>query len=320
MTEASPSRPQFNLRRLMLWVLILSVILALASQFPRVTLPLLIFAFWFPLPYAPLAMVFLWQDRQGGESRSEPLLRSLGAAWLDGWKRQLALSFRPEPPDLYMSLLIAFLSSSSVIIFWMIVREYGQTLAMVVDATVELPPNAVSNQLLVVFTDGLEPWIYLAKWEAWSLARWWLLFGSLTAVWLGASAAIRSVTRTSSNESAQESVTVTVRRFLVFAPWLVLLEVLHLVGVWIYRGANIVPEPGTLFVVAVFSWDLWNWGVWRDELWLVRALLPSAVVSAAYSRSVLRWPWIAAVVGGLLLAPAAITLSIAWSVLYSSLR
>ena len=104
-------------------------------------------------------------------------------------------------------------------------------------------------------------------------------------------------------------------RFLAFAPWLVVLEMSFLIGVWL-RGPTTVPEPSTGFVVGIFSWDLWHWDCWLDRGWLVRGAVPTLLAGYVFFARVLRWPRPAALVAAAVLVPLALMLSVACTVAY----
>jgi hypothetical protein len=81
----------------------------------------------------------------------------------------------------------------------------------------------------------LSYWKRLWSWEAWSLARWWLLFGLLAI----------ATTPLSRRERPRADAAIQLLRF---SPWLIVLEFGYLVGVWIARGkVAVVPEPSTIF-------------------------------------------------------------------------
>lgn len=145
------------------------------------------------------------------------------------------------------------------------------------------------------------------RWELWSLCRWWLLFGGATATWTLIVVPFQSDRRTFiSNLYA---------RLLAFAPWLIVLEIIFLFGVWA-GGSNVVPEPSTGFVVGIFEWDLWHWDCWRDPTWLKRGGLVSLGVGYLFCRTVLRWWRLPSIIFAVSLIPISIWLSIATTVGY----
>ncbi|HWE40399.1 MAG TPA: hypothetical protein VG406_27855 [Isosphaeraceae bacterium] len=148
----------------------------------------------------------------------------------------------------------------------------------------------------------LRYWRRLWTWEAWSLARWWLLFGSLTI----------ATTPLSRRERPGVEGAILLLRF---SPWLIALEIGFMIGVWIARwNANIVPEPSTIFAS---GWGIRKYGFLFHVLpWLKRGGPSTFVVGIAFFRTVPGWRWVEAVLGSLVLVLIAIPLSIAWSMLW----
>jgi hypothetical protein len=111
---------------------------------------------------------------------------------------------------------------------------------------------------------------------------------------------------------------VPLRRFLLWSPWIIVLELAFLATLWIIEP-NVVPEPATGFVSGIFSWEKWYWTCWLNHPWLLRAVAPSAIVTLVYLRSVLNVNrWFAVVLTPLFIPPA-IMLSIAWSVAFNQI-
>jgi hypothetical protein len=144
-------------------------------------------------------------------------------------------------------------------------------------------------------------WKRLWTWEAWSLARWWLLLGLLSIV-----TTLLSPRARPKSEAAI--------RLLWFSPWLIVLEFGYLIGVWIARGqVNVVPEPSTMFAS---EWGFRKFGILHYvPFWLTRGGPSSFVVGLAYFRIVPGWRWGEAILGSLALVPVAVGLSMFWSVL-----
>ncbi len=144
-------------------------------------------------------------------------------------------------------------------------------------------------------------WKRLWTWEAWSLARWWLLFGLL------------AIATTPLSRRARPRAEAAIR-LLRFSPWLIVLEFGYLVGVWIARGkVGVVPEPSTEFAS---EWGFRKYGIlFYVPFWLTRGGLSSFVVGLAFFRIVPGWRWVEAIVGSLALVPVAVGLSMFWSAL-----
>lgn len=147
-------------------------------------------------------------------------------------------------------------------------------------------------------------WIRYCLWEIWSITRWWLFFGALTYT----IAALRRLPAQHGRRGRSGDLTC---RLLLFAPWIFLLEVGYLVGVWIDSPAT-VPEPASVYAV-------WNWSGLFSRTWLIRGLAPSFLIGAVYFRFVAGWRWRTAALFAVLLIPLAIYCSIGWSVLYFEL-
>lgn len=166
---------------------------------------------------------------------------------------------------------------------------------------------AISSVLQAFSSGGY--WVRLWRWELWAVGRWWILFGAIVLSWLAVSSAAPRWLR-------RERALQTIARFLAFAPWLMVLEMAFLIGVWIESPLT-VPEPSTGYVVGIYSWDLWRWDCWLDRRWLIRGALPTLIVGCVFFVQVLRWPWPAGAVAAVLLIPLALILSIAGTVAYT---
>ena len=209
-------------------------------------------------------------------------------------------------PGWIEALSVALASSVSVVILWPLVREVGHWIAL---GTLGKWPGLWPY---IGRTAGTlaRPiyWTSLWHWELCSMGRWWLLFAALAALWFLALLPLRA-------RRSGPSASVLLRRLLMFAPWIIVLEIAFLAGVWPVEP-RVVPEPSTGFVVGIFSWDLWHWDCWRNGEWLVRGGVPTLMAGTVFFRNVLEWTWAASCCGALLLVPVALMLSIATSVLY----
>ena len=145
-------------------------------------------------------------------------------------------------------------------------------------------------------------------WEMFSIIRWWLLYGAIAIAWL----AIRlPLGRRWKIESARECLS----RFLAFGPWLVVLDIAFLVGIWT-RFANSSPNQARCFPMASLLGISGTGIVGVVRTGLFAALVPSLLVSSLFFRWVLRWSWFPAVAAAACLVPATLLWSIAWSVAY----
>jgi len=174
----------------------------------------------------------------------------------------------------------------------------------------------------------------LAGWEAWSLFRWWLLFGGVTRLLVAGRAggmggaggpATRRGGQQEDGEGSRSSAEAS-KRLLWFFPWLIVMELGQLGGVWLlFGGFGIIPEPSTMFA----AWDPGSGSLGLPltifvtltvfVYWVGRSTIPTLVVGTAFFRGVGRWSWRRAFVGALRLIPAAALLSSIWSALYLSL-
>jgi len=307
-------RWQFSLRGLVICVFVLSIVFAFASQFPRQSLFALYMTLLLLIPLVIVALIravfarlgIIADDRlrSAASAQHGPIARALvrPLCWLGLWQSKAA-------PSLLASLATAIISTITLIGLWPLLREIGLTLALFAWQPMAVNytwANAGSSMSEAFSSGGY--WQRLWQWEAWSVGRWWLLFGIVLLVWLAVSTPLRRWFRT-------ESVASAVARFLDFAPWIIVLELAFLIGVWI-ESPNTVPEPSTGFVVGIFSWDLWHWDCWLNRGWLIRGAFPTLVAGAVFFAGVLRWRWPVAVVAALVLIPIAILLSIASTVAY----
>jgi len=249
-----------------------------------------------------------WQHPADGPWRALAWPRRIG--------RWLGLGRVDDAPSLAAGACVAILSSLVVVGLWPILREVGLQFA-IASKEPELFTWERAASSIIECATSRRYWWRLWQWEAWSLSRWWLLFGGIAAAWMviGELAGWRRVSHReeASRSPRNASGWPTLARLLAFAPWLVLLEMTFLVGVWI-SSPNTVPEPSTGFVVGIFSWDLWHWDCWLNREWLIRGAIPSLVVGYVFFRQVTAWPRSAAAIGAMALIPVAIAWSVACTV------
>ena len=142
-------------------------------------------------------------------------------------------------------------------------------------------------------------WIWLSVWEIWSLSRLWVPFAILTLVLSGIRGDIR----------------MGLRRLLLFAPWLIVLELAFLfLGTFI---CSCIPEPSTLFYS---DWEYVRWQTLVNAFWLKRAAVPSLIVGVFFLRYVISMRWRSALPLALLVYPLVALVTILWSILYEQLR
>ena len=158
----------------------------------------------------------------------------------------LWLAGAAQPPLFRSAVPLAVVSTLVLVILWPYLREFGLAVSMMISEGV-VSGWPILTAIPNILTDHGRQW-RVCRWEAWAMLRWWLLFGAWATLWLIASWPLQ--TRCKLEPPAD-----CYRRFFAFAPWIVLLELLFLVGVWI-DSHNTVPEPSTGFVEGIFSWDL----------------------------------------------------------------
>jgi hypothetical protein len=307
-----PRQFQFSLRAVFGSIFFLAIALAIALRFPRysafaVLMPLLLL---FPLVVASALRATAvrfglvadhWHARRqdGPDGRIRRICRRLF--------QYLGLCQPAECPSLAAGFTVAVLSTITLVGLWPVIREIGLCISLVG----EMPARQLRNYAMRSVPEAFLNrgyWLRLGQWELWSLGRWWLLFGLVLCAWLILSLLLRHWLK--SDPWSQ-----ILARFMLFAPWLLALEVAFLIGVWI-ESPNTVPEPSTGFVVGIFSWQLWHWDCWMDRGWLIRGALPTFVAACAFFRQVLRWHWLAATITSLILIPVALMLSVACTVAY----
>ncbi len=203
------------------------------------------------------------------------------------------------------ALTIAVASSLVLAAGWTFWKYFGLSVAIL--AFEASNANRWASAPENLWNDLNDPgaWEILTHWEAWSQLRWWILFGTL--------AVVASIFDRTGNRVA------IARRSLRFAPWIIVIEIGLLFGVWLARWhGRIVPEPGTMFFSGNFPLgttirhlptSLWTF-------WLVRSVPWIPIATFVFLRRVsgLRRP--AAIVGALAIVPVAIVGSIAWCYLY----
>jgi hypothetical protein len=193
----------------------------------------------------------------------------------------------------------ALITTLATVLLWPVLKESGLFIAGVIGGN---PTNSLSEWFWFQATElGFWfRWKTYCGWEAWSIVRWWLLFAVLAAALQRGTA-----------DGIDKSRRLWPRRVMLFAPWIVLLEIGHLIGVWLVEP-NVVPEPNTMFA----SWPAPILTLMTSRLWLARAVVPTFVAGLIFARAVLGWRWRGSILLALVLVPTGILLSIAWSLLF----
>lgn len=313
-TLRSPRQWQFSLRAALLCVLGLSMIFAIASQFPRQSGFMFLMTVLMLLPLMVVGAVGVLFVRIGiipcdGVQWGTRDAQGSNAGILQRLPRFLGIWQLDNNPSLGASFATTLISTVTLIGLWPALREIGLMMSLASIQSISETWQYALRSVPDAFSRG-SYWLRLWQWELWSLGRWWLLFGVILVAWHVVSLPVtrgQYVDRTSR----------ALARFLAFTPWFIVLEIAFLIGVWI-ESPNTVPEPSTGFVVGIFSWDLWHWDCWLDRGWLIRGALPTFIAGVVFFVSVLRWWWVASVIAALVLVPVALLLSVACTVAYQN--
>ena len=322
-------RYQFSLRAILVLVTVLSLLLAIGVRFPRHSTftVLMTSLLLFPLAVAAAIRVLMvrwgliqdcWTWQPAG-SRQVRLSELPSRAF-----RTLGLSHTDDCPPLAAAALVAVISTLVVVGLWPVIREVGLQFSLAAYRSDIFSLESARRSMTEAFASS-RYWLRLWQWELWSLGRWWLLFGGMLGLWLVASWRMLPASEPTLAASPTTVVpapvlesqrwTSALARYLGFAPWLVVLEMAFLIGVWI-REPSVVPEPSTGFVVGIFAWDLWHWDCWLDRAWLVRGAIPALLAGYVFFTQVIRWPRPAALLAAVILVPIALLLSVACTVAY----
>ncbi len=310
MNAYAPRQWQYSLRTFLLVVVLLAVLLGIAIRLPHqaMFIGLMTGLLLTPLVIAQVLLLpwVLLRRRNAAASPPETGVRHI-AGQMRFVLRWLGLSHATDEPSLAVGAAVAAVSMITLIGLWPAVREFGLAFSMLSAHLNEAAWRYLQDIYSMVADQEL--WTRLWSWELWAVGRWWLLFGTLTLLWL-------TISLVRSREARMPHMLNTLARLLAFAPWLIVLEMTFLIGVWLH-SSNTVPEPSTGFVVGIFSWDLWHWDCWLNREWLIRGAVPTMVVGYMFFTQVLRWRWPLAVVAAVLLVPVALWLSIAGTVAFS---
>ena len=216
--------------------------------------------------------------------------------------RPLALCSHAAEIELTRAVWIAAIHTVTIIGLWPLLREFGFEVIDRFRQSSDLFTWPIEMWQLPVSLSTLEYWRHAALWEAWSLSRWWLLFGSLA---FGCYTAGRKLAPGAEHDGWRQ-----LRRVLLFAPWLVVLETSYLAGLWA-ADPTAVPEPSALYAL---DWPLENWQL---RVWLIRGLLPTAVAGLAFFRMVVGWRGRRCLCAVVVFVPVALALSVLWTLGYA---
>jgi hypothetical protein len=230
------------------------------------------------------------------------LIRSLpGVLWSVMWRPTATLGLcrwrRAVPGRDAAGFALAFMAL--VILGWPIIRRL---LSFVALSMVWGPAGAARAELSAATWGRLgnvNLWMFMLSWHVGAVLRWWVLFGLIAMVW-----AWRTPRRGSAERGRMADMAC---RLALFTPWIVVIEVGYLVGVWVAEGPQVVPEPSTVFMTR------WRWDNWLRTVWLVRGVAPTLGVGYVFFRAVIGMRWWTALIGAVVLIPIAINLSLGWS-------
>lgn len=148
-----------------------------------------------------------------------------------------------------------------------------------------------------------QTWLRLWRWEGWNASRWCVLLGACG--WIGGRWLLPHAT-----EGQRGGASLALARLLMLAPWVVLAELMFLIGVWV-DDPLVIPETATMFHTGE-----WRWDCWLMRVWLIRGALPSFILGAGLFHYVLELRWRLALPLALAFVPIALQLSVFWSFVY----
>ena len=217
---------------------------------------------------------------------------------------------RESPDDILPALATAVASTLVLVLAWQAVREWSLVAGdFAVTGGAGWTRESIRRDWHAVAHIGY--WRRLWTWEAWSLSRWWVFFDGLTVLVL-LDRGLRG------GPGGRGRCGLTLQRLLRFTPWLIVLELGFLVGVYYARRAiGVVPEPGTFFTTLRYRPTLF---AMPPPFWMDRSTVPLLIVATAYFRSVARWPWVVSLACSAVLVPAGILLSMYWSAMFLAFR
>lgn len=144
-----------------------------------------------------------------------------------------------------------------------------------------------------------------ACWEAWSIARWWILALALSAGW----SMLRSIRR--AQPTAGRSAPGAILSTLLLAPWISLIEWWSPIAPAL-TDPRVVAEPGTIFV------GNWDWTRWAQDPWPTRCVAV-AFAAFAWARIGARLRWPVALTVAVVAAVLGSVASVSWSYLWTRL-
>jgi hypothetical protein len=229
---------------------------------------------------------------------------------LPPWHARLWIALRYGDPTIPYPMppawIVALVTTTLTVLLWHPIWRVGNFFCGIpIFYSTESFANYVANSWSWSLWTDAAVWKLILLWEAGSLTHWWLHFAILGIFGMSV-VGIRG---------GDWNLKERLRRFLWFAPWLMLLELMLLVASWILEPMT-VAEPATGFVVGIFHWELWHWDCWQNQFWLQRASFPCVLVTAVFCRRLFGLSWQLATLTGVFSIPIAIMGCIAWTVLF----
>src|SRR4030095_3695619 len=192
-TNRSQRRYQFSLRAILIVVTLSCLVLAIAARFPRQSAftALMMCLLLFPLVMATAIRSIIvragliddcWRWQTSGARQGDI------TEWPARVFRFLGLSHAAGGPSLAAGATVAIISTMVLVGLWPMLREVGLWFAIAANEPKIFSFESAAQSIRECATSG-RYWFRLWHWELWSVGRWWMLFGGLLALWLGAEAA-----------------------------------------------------------------------------------------------------------------------------------
>ncbi|MGD9722811.1 MAG: hypothetical protein AB7O59_15865 [Pirellulales bacterium] len=321
--EPAAARPrrvrwQFSLRAILGLTAVVAALMVVHVRWPQggiwivLLWPLFTLLFWTGAALVSLPIWFLAAYRPAPSLRAWP--------WMAIRAPLQVLRGRPPlwagPVALGLSGL---LTCALLAVTWRIWRQYGHFVGDLARFPAQNRPDWVTwaNQWEILFQKAqLSDWTALAAAEAWSISRWWVLFGLLTVAGGLTARYASSANSAATSRPAAPPAHSALHRFLAFVPWFAALEFGLLTMSWLLHPYDF-PQPNALFEPGETSGaNLMGWQESLSAYWWQRTWLPTCLVGFVFFRRVLNFDRWWALILSLALVPAAISLSVIWSWLY----
>lgn len=217
--------------------------------------------------------------------------------------RPLTICTHSADIDLTRALWIAVIHSATIVGLWPLLSELSIEVMNRFRQQADLFTWPIEMWQLPASLSSPEYWKHVALLEAWSLTRWWLLFGALA---LGYYLLARR-----QRPGIEYDGWTLLRRVLLFAPWLVALETGYLVGLSVLDN---LPIPLVVLLAPLVD-DLPS-AVWPLRVWVIGGVLPTVVAGVVFFRLCLECTWSPCIYATVVFVPVALCLSALWTALY----